>query len=118
MALDWVFEDREDHLVVRLEGEWLLPSLFRMFDEIAERCREAGYVRVLCDCRNVSGMLAETSKYLIGTRVAEALESIKLAAVVAPDAYVTGFAGDVAARRGGRLFTTKSLEEARRWLLE
>jgi hypothetical protein len=118
MALRWVFEDREDHLVVHLEGEWLLPSLFLMFDEIAERCREVGHVRVLCDCRNVRGTLAETTKYLVGVRVAEALKTIKLAAVVAPDAHVTGFAGNVAARRGGRLFTTKSLEEARQWLLE
>ena len=118
MALYWVFEERKDHLVVNLEGEWLLPSLFRMFDEVAERCREAGYARVLCDCRNVRGTLAETSKYLIGTRVAEALKAIKVAAVVAPDAHVTGFAGNVAARRGGRLLTTKSLEEARQWLFE
>ena len=118
MALSWVFEEREDHLVVTLEGEWLLPSLFRMFDEIAARCREGGYERVLCDCRKVHGPLAETSKYLIGTRIAERLRAIRLAAVVAPDAHVTGFAGSVAARRGGRLFTTRSLEEARQWLFE
>jgi len=118
MALSWVFEDREDHLVVCLEGEWLLPSLFRMLDETAERCREFGHVRVLCDFRNVRGTLAEMNKYLLGTHVAEALKTIKLAAVVAPDAHVTGFAGNVAARRGGRLLTTKSLEEARQWLLE
>jgi hypothetical protein len=111
-----VFEDREDHLVVYLEGEWLLPSLLRMFDEIAERCREVGHERILCDCRNVRGPLAEMSKYLIGARVAEVLKTKKLAAVVAPDAHVTGFAGNVAARRSGRLLTTKSLEAAREWL--
>lgn len=118
MALTWVIEDRKDHLLVQLEGEWLLPSLFRMFDEVAGRCREGGHVRVLFDCRNVHGTLAEVSKYLMGTRVAEVLKGIKAAAVAAPDAHVTGFAGSVAARRGGRLFTTKSLEEARQWLFE
>ena len=118
MALNWVFEDKEDHLVVRLEGEWLLPSLLEMLDEVAERCHEAGHTRVLCDCRNIHGPLAETSKYLIGTRVAEVLKTIKLAVVTAPDAHVTGFAGSVAARRGGHLFTTKSLEDARQWLFE
>ena len=118
MALQWVLEDRQDYLLAQLDGEWLLPSLFRMLDEIAERCRENGYVRVLCDCRNVHGPLAEVSKYLLGTRVAEVLPTIKVAAVVAPDAVVTGFAGDVAARRGARLFTTKSLDDARQWLFE
>ena len=116
MALSWVFEDREDHLVVRFDGEWLLPSMFRMLDEAAERCREVGYVRILCDFRNVRGTMAEMSKYLVGTRVAEVLKTIKLAAVVAPDAVVTGFAGNVAARRGGRLFATKSIDEALQWL--
>jgi hypothetical protein len=118
MALSWVFEDREDHLVVRLEGEWILPSLFRMLDETAERCREFGHLRVLCDFRNVHGTLAEMTKYLIGARVAEVLKTIKVASLVAPDAHVTGFAPEVAARRGGRLFTTKSLEDARQWLFE
>ena len=116
MALSWVFEDREDHLVVHLEGEWLLPSLFRMLDEADERCRDVGHVRILCDCRDVHGTLAETTKYLVGARIAEVLRTIKLVAVVAPDAHVTGFAGEVAARRGGRLLTTKSLEEAHQWL--
>lgn len=118
MALHWVLEDRSDYLLVELEGEWLLPALFQMFDEIAGRCREAGYVRALCDCRNVHGPLAEVSKYLLGTRIAEVLQAIKVAAVVAPDAVVTGFAGDVAARRGARLFVTKSLDDARQWLFE
>ena len=116
MPLSWVFEDREDHLVVHLEGEWLLPSLFRMLDEIAERCREVGHVRVLCDFRNVRGTLAEMTRYLIGVRVAEVLKTIKLASLVAPDAHVTGFAMRVAERRGGHLLTTKSLEEAHQWL--
>lgn len=118
MALHWVFEDRQDHLLVHLEGEWLLPALFQMFDEIAERCRDAGYTRALCDCRNVHGPLAEVSKFLLGTRMAEVLPAIKVAAVVEPDAHVTGFAGDVAARRGARLFTTKSIDDALQWLLE
>src|SRR5207302_10105028 len=70
----------------RRSSDLLLPSLFQMLDEIAERCREVGHVRVLCDFRNVRGTLAEMTRYLIGVRVAEVLKTIKLAAVVAPDA--------------------------------
>jgi hypothetical protein len=75
-------------------------------------------VRILCDCRNVRGTLAEMSRYLLGARVAEVLKTIKIAALVAPDALVTGFAARVATRRGGRMLTTKSLEEAHQWLFE
>jgi hypothetical protein len=118
MSFTWTLEDQPDHLVVRVEGQWQIQSLFQMLDEIAARCREAGYARVLCDLREVRGPLAELSKYLAGARVAEVLKTVKIAALAGPQTMVTGFAAKVAASRGGRLFTTKSEDEARQWLFE
>lgn len=118
MPLTWTFEDQSDHLLVRLDGQWQLPSLLKMIDEAARRCQERGYTRLLCDLRQVRGPLSESDRYLAGMRVAEVMKSVKVAAIAAADAVVTGFAGKVAERRGGRLFTTKSEEEALHWLFE
>jgi hypothetical protein len=116
--LSWTFEHQANLLVVHVEGEWHVEELLAMLDEAAERCRDAGYERVLADFRRVRGTVAELSKYLIGTRIAEVLKTIKLAAVGAPSAVITGFTERIAANRGGRLFVTKSIDEARQWLFE
>ena len=50
----------------------------------------------------------------IAVMTARARSATRFAA--AADAVMTGFTANVAARRGGRLFSTKSIEEARQWL--
>lgn len=116
MALSWTLDDQADHLLVRVEGSWQLRPIFDLLDEIAGRCRDRGHARVLCDVREVQGPLSEITKYLAGTRIAEGMKTVRFAVLAAPDSIVTGFAGSVAARRGGKLFTTKSEAEARQWL--
>jgi hypothetical protein len=116
MPLTWTLEDQPDHLLVHLDGQWQLQSLLKMIDEAGRRCHERGYSRLLCDLRAVRGPLSETDRYLAGTRIAEVLKAVKVAAVVAADAVITGFAGKVAERRGGRLFVTKDIDEALQWL--
>lgn len=118
MPLSWDFDEDSDCLVAKVRGEWHIQSGLQLIDEMARQCRERGSTRILCDLREVRGPLGEADRYLAGTRVAAALKTLKLAVVAAPDAVVTNFAVNVAERRGGRMFTTKSLEEARRWLFE
>ena len=117
MPLTWTIEDQPDHLVVRGDGDWHLQRIFQILDAVAARCRETGYARVLFDARNVHGPLSEISRYAAAARVAEVLKSVKLAVLAAPDAVITGLGVQVAASRGGKLFVTKSEDEARQWLL-
>ena len=118
MSFTWTLEDQPDYLLVRAEGQWQLQGVFRLLDEAARRCRDAGYGRVLIDVRNVTGPLAEISRYAAGARVAEVLRGIRVAVLAHPDTVITGFGVRVAASRGGRLFATKSEDEARQWLFE
>ena len=116
MALSWQFDDRPDHLLVVVEGQWHIQSLLRMIDETGVRCRHRSYQRAVIDMREVVGLASEGDRYLAGVRVASALGSTKVAAILRHDAFMTSFAARVAARRGGRLFVTKDPEEARQWL--
>ena len=116
MSLTWTLEDRADHLLVRARGSWQLQGIFRMLDEMAARCRGAGYGRILLDARDVNGPLAEITRFAAGARVAEVLKTIKVALLAHPDALITGLGSRVAASRGGQLFVTKSEDEARQWL--
>lgn len=87
-----------------------------MIEAIGRWCRERGYNRVLCDAREVTGPLSELDRYLSGTRVASVLQSIRFAVLAAPEALITRFGANVAARRGGHLYPTKDIDEARHWL--
>jgi hypothetical protein len=118
MALHWDFEDQPDHLFVRVDGQWQIQSVLKLIDAIAGRCRDGGHVRVLADCREMRGPVGELDRYLSGTHVASALGPIKLAVVVSADAVITRFGMNVAERRGGRLLSTKSFDEARQWLFD
>ena len=116
MPLSWELVDEPDYLLARVEGEWQAQSLLKLIDAIGERCRYHGFSRVLLDARAVRGPLSETDRYLAGTRIASVLTSTRVAVLAAPDALITGFGANVAARRGGRVFPTKDIDEARQWL--
>lgn len=116
MALSWEFVDEPDLLFVRVEGEWLIRSTLELIESMGQRCQKGRYGRVLCDMRGVRGPMGELDRYLSGAHVASVLKSIKLALVAPLDAVITGFGANVAARRGGHLYSTKDIEEARQWL--
>jgi hypothetical protein len=116
VALSWVFVDESDHLLVRVEGEWQVQSMLKLIDAMGGRCRDRGYSRVLVDARAVRGPLSEPDRYLAGARIASELKSTRVAVLAAPNATITGFGANVAARRGGQLYPTKDIDEARQWL--
>ena len=72
--------------------------------------------RVLLDARAVRGPLSELDRYLAGARIASVLQATRVAVLAAPDAVITRFGANVAARRGGQVFPTKDIDEARQWL--
>ncbi len=116
MPLSWEFHDEKGHLRVHVDGEWQLQSVLKLIEEIGQECRARGYDRVFGDMSTVRGPVAELDRYLSGARVASILGATRLAVVIAPDAILTGFAANLAARRGGRLFATKDADEAAQWL--
>ena len=116
MPLSWELVDEPDHLLARVEGEWQAQSLLKLIDAIGKRCHHHGFTRVLLDVRAVRGPLSELDRYLAGTRIASVLQTTRVAVLAAPDAVITRFGANVAARRGGYLFPTKDIDEARQWL--
>ena len=114
--MHWTIEDAPDPLFVRVEGEFVLSSALKMFDEVERVCRARGSERILIDWRAASGLIAEDDKFLGGTRIAERFGSARIAMVFSAGLRITGFAGNVAARRGGNLFVTDDIAEAESYL--
>ena len=114
--MQWTFEDAPDHLLITVEGDFLLQPVLRLLDEIRQECRSRGYDRVLVDCRTMGGLVSEGDKFVFGSRLAERLGAVRVAAVFSPGVTITGFAMRVAARRGGKFFGTTEMNDALRYL--
>lgn len=118
MQMTWTIESRLDHLFVQARGQWHIPSILRMIDEIARACLQTGCDRVLCDASFLQGPRSEHDKYLAGTAVAERLKGARFAVVArqGPSDF-NQFAMKVANQRGAAMLSTADIDEARRWLL-
>ena len=114
--MQWTIDEAPEQLQVRVEGEFILSSALKMFDEVERVCRARGCDRVLLDLREASGLIAEDEKFLSASRVAQRFGSARVAAVFSSGPRITGFAGNVAARRGGNLFVTDDINEAQSFL--
>ena len=116
MPMRWDIEDASDHLVVRAEGEWHTQSILRMIDEGARVAKESGHSKVLIDCREVHGHLAENDRYLAGVRIAERLRGIRVAVVGRKDLHYNRRGMNAALRRGAEMLATSDVDEALQWL--
>ena len=114
--MQWTIEDAPDHLLVTIEGDWILSSVLTMLDEVGRECRGRGYQRVLLDCRGVGGLVTEGDKFVAGSRLAERFGSTRVAGLFSPAVRITGFGGKVAAKRGGKFFATADMNDALRYL--
>ena len=114
--MHWIIDDVPGHLLVTVEGEWLVRQALQMFDEVERICRARGCERGLLDFRASTGLVSESEKFLAGSDVAHRFEAARVAAVFSPGARITGFAENVAARRGGSLLVTDDMTEAERYL--
>ena len=114
--MQWTIEEAPDRLIVIVDGEFVLSTALKMVDEVERVGRARGYDRILIDCRTAAGLIAEDDKFLTGTRIAQRFGSARVAVVFSPGPRITGFAGNVAARRGGSLLVTDDINEALRYL--
>ena len=114
--MQWNIEEAPDHLLVTVEGEWLLAPILKMLDEVARESGTRGYDSVLFDCRAVAGLAAEADKFVIGSRVAARFGKTRVAAVFNTSLRLTQFAARVAENRGGNICVTHEMDEALRYL--
>ena len=114
----WKVEDGSDHLVVRVEGEWHGRFIPKLIDDAARAARESGQTRVLIDCRNVRGHLAENDRFLAGVRIAERFPGIRVTVVGRKDLRVNRRGMNAALRRGAQMLATNDMEEALQWLAQ
>lgn len=116
MPMRWNIEDASDHLLIRAEGEWHSQSILKIIDDAARASKESGQTRILFDCRQVYGHLAENDRYLLGVRVADRLRHVRVAVLVNENTFVNRRGINAAQRRGAEMFATTDMEEALQWL--
>ena len=119
MELLYQIEEADGYLVAHVTGEWYLDPVYRLIDALVGECRARNFDRVLVDFLDVqiSGMVLEYERYLIGGRLAERLQALRLAALV-PAEQINKFGESVAVAGGAQVLVTADREEARRWLTD
>lgn len=126
MALQYVLDQRPDHLHMTFRGTYeasLIPEFLELITHLMVKNRPE---KMLCDCREVTGDLSMVDRFNLGVGFAEkfkarqsreSLPDCRIAMVgnpplIKPD----GFGVQVARNRGIDVMGTPSLEEAREWL--
>lgn len=118
MRLQYQLEKAGDHLVLNVTGEWQLDAMYELIDAIAGECRKHNCDNVLVNglAMEIHGLVLEFERFLVGERVADVLQGIKLAAVF-PAEQINKFGERIAVKRGAKLFVTSTQDEALQWLL-
>lgn len=113
--MEWqvTFRDEPNYLLVGVSGLPTLDEMLQVVDQIALRIPGRG--RVLIDLRGVRTMFGFTQQFSMGTRVAQALASARVASLV-PSPRRTGVSQKAANHQGARLQVFTEEAEAIAWL--
>ena len=119
MELLYQLEEADGYLAAHVTGEWHLNPVYRLIDALVGECRARNFDCLLVDCLDVeiSGMVLEYERYLVGGRLAEKLGTLRLAALF-PAEQINKFAESVAVGAGAQVLVTADREEALRWLAQ
>ncbi|MEP6945218.1 MAG: hypothetical protein ABJA02_04820 [Acidobacteriota bacterium] len=98
------------------KGKYEFKELFGFIDHVRSEAARLDADRMLVDCSELDGHVAEVDRFEAGQRVAEVFgPSIKVAVVMAPG--TVSKLGEIAAvNRGGRMLVTDDSSEAVKWL--
>jgi hypothetical protein len=117
MSIDVQSEVQRDYLRITATGRYSFDLLFDFIQQVKATAESADRQRVLIDCRNVSGGMAEYERFHGGIRIAEVFgRSLKAALVMQPQ-NVTKLGELAAVNRGARFLVSDSVEEAVDWLI-
>jgi len=105
-----------DYLLAEIAGHWNRDEILSYPDRVAEECRQQGKKRVLVDAGAIVGPIPDLDRFLLGERIAEAMQGVRVAAIVKPE-LITKFTEDVAVNRGAIFHVTSQPDDALQWLL-
>lgn len=99
-------------------GEYAFEDLFPFLTHIRSECNRTERDRVLVDCSQVIGDMAEVERFAGGQKIAELFgRSIKIALIM-PPRQVTKLGELAAVNRGADFLVTPDPGEALEWLLK
>jgi hypothetical protein len=117
MSIDVQSEVQGDYLRVNATGQYSFEFLFDFIAHVKAEADKAEKQRVLIDCRNLSGGMAEFERFHGGMRIAEVFGRGLKAALIMQPQNVTKLGELVAVNRGARFLVSDSEPEAIDWLL-
>ncbi len=113
------FENKRDHMVMKITGSYIFQDFFKMPEIILQACESHGNYKVLLLGEELKDTDASTiDRFFIGERIAEVLRSkVKLAVVWPPD-HMTKLTENVAVNRAAYMRMFVEPKEAKKWLLD
>ena len=116
MSLEIISTINDDHLKIKLVGDYDFLELMRLIEKVETMAKHADRDLVLIDAREMNGRMTESEKFFAGAKIAEVYGSrIKLAGIMKAG-EVTKLGEMAAVNRGARLLITESETEAIDWL--
>lgn len=118
MKSQYVFEKKENYLLLVLSGEYDKEDFMLYPKIVAEACEKENVARVLVNCLSLKGTDVPTmDRFFVAEHIAGLLGSKVKLAVVWPKEHINKFAETVALNRGSLIKVVDSVETAQQWLL-
>ena len=105
------FEEADNYLVARAEGEWTSSTLRQAIRDTANMANERGFTRVLADTRDLAAPKTEFSRFLAGEDASKYFGPFIKVAVVYP-------METVAVNRSANVAVFSDIDEALSWLIQ
>jgi hypothetical protein len=118
MSLSFDSEIRPEFLRITATGEYSFDFLFDFIASVKAEADNVGRNRVLIDCRQVTGGMAEFERFHGGKRIAEVFGGRLRAALLMQPQNITKLGELAAVNRGAKFLVSGSETEAIDWLLE
>ena len=119
MELGLSIEERDNYLLIQVEGEWTRDSIKLGMEDVAREAKERGYTHILLDIRKLSTPKKSFYRFLAGEYAAEVWsDPVKLRVAVFRNEVIDKFGENAAKNRGADLIVVSDIDEALAWLLE
>lgn len=120
MALHVEYQNKDEHLEVQVEGEWILEDIENLIDEIKQRAIKGSFEKILIDARELKAPTqnAYMTRFYTGQQISKVLRPPMRVAAVSKSEIMAGET-EMAARNRGAIFVVfTDVQDAINWLLQ
>ena len=117
MDFDIQVAHQDGLLTLTVTGEWSLERAKSLIERVASECEKHASGRVLVDCLaiQVDGRVLEYERYVLGGKILDKLEGVRLA-VLFPREQINLFTQNIVRGGGRAMLVTSDRDEALLWL--